>query len=587
MRKKINILLHGFINLNVMDGSAVFLVGMAKMLSLNPDIRIDLVLATPINRDILLKDLYNVENINIISPFDDNSLISSNPKWYRNKRLTHNEAANIIGYYWSKKEYDWLIIRGMEVVDKLLDIQDSNISNKLMTYVTGITNNNQDFSPAEISHINKVFTNSKYLLCQTNEMRDFLHNKFYSTLNHTEIITLNPMIPDTTSELSSVLQKKEVYNKFCYVGKFHKDWNSIPMIVGFREVLEKNPNAYLSIAGDKFSNHIEIPHYNEDLKYLLENTENLFWYGALSREDARSLIINNDVGISWRDKSMDESLELSTKLLEYGSFGKPVFMNKTPMHVSIFGEDYPLYTNTLSEFVDKINLVISSPEIYYIAAERMFEVSKKFTYSETLKKLTPYLYKTGLNNFLTSNEFVIPKNFEQYNFNKPQSITKSNSEDKYYIFSLVLEDGKSVIDYVNSCSNIGIIYNIYTENSNVYTIIKRTDEPVEKNLLSNFENKLLKELLDRLLLLINYNQQNESFIKNLSLKGRTQFENQHNEDVGSQFWKNDTSRANIKSLNRRIRELEIIERKYNAIRDSKLGKLTIAYWNARKKFNKK
>ena len=39
-----------------------------------------------------------------------------------------------------------------------------------------------------------------------------------------------------------------------------------------------------------------------------------------------------DIGVSWRDASLDASLELSTKVLEFGVLGLPVILNRTPMY---------------------------------------------------------------------------------------------------------------------------------------------------------------------------------------------------------------------------------------------------------------
>ncbi|MES9685865.1 hypothetical protein ABWK22_23760, partial [Gottfriedia acidiceleris] len=61
---KIKILLFGFININVMDGSAVFLAGLTTMLAQSDNLEIDLVLANPVHRDLLLKPILNLPNVN-------------------------------------------------------------------------------------------------------------------------------------------------------------------------------------------------------------------------------------------------------------------------------------------------------------------------------------------------------------------------------------------------------------------------------------------------------------------------------------------------------------------------------------------
>lgn len=573
MTKK-RILLHGFINVNVMDGSAVFITGLAKMLALNPKIKVDFILATPIHRDILLKDLYELENVNIISPFDDDDLISSNPPWVKRGRFNYDEAAYTLAYYWNKKNYDWAIIRGMDVVSELTKISE-NFLKKTMTYVTGITSENQNFSQKEVEYIDNIFKKSAYLLCQTNEMKDFLRKKFPNSLDKTEVITLNPMIPDTVDKFEYIFEEKKVYNKLCYVGKFHQDWNSIEMIVGFREIKLIYPEATFSIAGDKFSVHKDSPHYNEDLKYLLENTENLHWYGALSRNDARSLILNTDIGITWRDSNMDESLELSTKLLEYGSFGKAVIMNKTKMHTKIFGEDYPLYVSNMDEYEKALNSVINDPSLYYKAAKRMFEVSKKFTYSATLNKINNILFGHDINDFLHNNGF---NPINDYNEQIVQIYPKINvtQNKNYCLFKLNLININKINDALLHVSDIGIIKQYQLYNSFAYLIIEQQTGAQKENLYYNFRHHFSKKLLSTVSNVKSY----EKEVNTLKFKSKLQFPLLNN---GKQSETNIEQSFEVRSLNRRIKELEQIERKYQSLSKSKLGKLTLKYWKIRNK----
>lgn len=571
MKQNIRILLHGFINLNVMDGSAVFLTGITKMLSLNPNITIDLVLATPIKRDILLKELYDIKNVNIISPFDDDALIDAKPKWYKNQRFTHEEAAHMLNYYWTQKNYDWMIVRGIEVVSKLYDVNES-IFDKLMTYVTGITFEDQIIPEEEWNEKYKIFNRSAYLLCQTDEMKKFITQKFPNL--KTNIITLNPMVPDTTQDFDKIYVKKERYNKLCYVGKFHHDWNSIPMIVGFREIKETHPDAEFLIAGDKFTNHPEYPNYNKELRYLLTNTENLTWFGALSREDSRALILQGDIGVSWRAENMNKSLELSVKLLEYGTFGKAVVMNRTPMHEKIFGEDYPLYVGSLQEFEEAINAVIDDPSLYYKAAKRMFETSQKFTYTETLNKLTPYLFESKLNEFLIEQGYEMKEQFTSKNENVP--IIDKNGK-QYILSKAELSEPSNLINYLNSVSEIGKVINYYQENRYFYTIIETDNDAFQNNIEFNLNSDIFQDILDHTFEQSALEQYYERDTLLLQHKSKLQF-GLYNDQ------KEPTSKVmTINEMQKRIKKLEQIERKYKALANSKLGRLTLKYWNIKNK----
>ena len=110
-------------------------------------------------------------------------------------------------------------------------------------------------------------------------------------------------------------------------------------------------------------------------------------YTSLPKSEVAKMIQNADVGISWRKPSMDESKELSTKLLEYASLGKPMILNRNRINISIFGEDYPYYANSEAEYLEKLNLVFSNDTLYEKTSRKVYNVSKNYSY-EHVHKLT-------------------------------------------------------------------------------------------------------------------------------------------------------------------------------------------------------
>src|ERR1700680_2428652 len=74
--------------------------------------------------------------------------------------------------------------------------------------------------------------------------------------------------------------------------------------------------------------------------------------GPRPRQEARQPAASCHIGLSWRDQSLDASLELSTKVLEFGLLGLPVILNRTPLHEELLGADYPLFARDLSDVAD-------------------------------------------------------------------------------------------------------------------------------------------------------------------------------------------------------------------------------------------
>jgi len=597
--KKTKILLFGFINLNVMDGSAVFLSGITTMFSMSPNLQIDLVLANPVQRDLLIRPLLDFPNVNVISPYEEPDLTSSNPEWLAKAQMTHKEASKVVQYYWNKDDYDWFFIRGLEVAEEIMEIEPSIFSSTLL-YVTGITHEDQVLPEEKQRKLEELFRNSAYLLCQTEEMKQFIIKKFYNIVGVNKVINLNPMIPDTTTDFNKVFTPKESYSTLCYTGKFDIGWNSIPIVVAFRELRETYPNLCLDIAGDKFNYRKDHPHFIKDLKYLLENTENLSWFGAVSRNKAREIIINSDIGITWRDKSMDSSLELSTKLLEYGSLGKAVILNPTPMHLRLFGEDYPLYADSFEDFLQVIEKVQADPTIYEVAARRMFEVSQGFTYTQTLNKLLPYLNKETkiLDSFFKHNNFEVPstlKNIKTANVNngiqKHSLYTNNNNQTSDTIcITQILSSFDDLKGYFLEVSSIGKIIDSLLIENHIISIITRSEQTYLENYVHNINTEIFKSALELLA--------HKDFIqkmqdgKSSSIYNKQKTVTLPDEPLDYQY--NSYSKTSTKEMEELNLELKTLQRdynnlkkKYDALIRSKLGKLTVKYWGVSRKLKGK
>ena len=566
-RNNINILLFGYINMNAMDGSAVFMSSVTTMLSKNPNINIDLVLANPIRRDLLLQPLYELENVNIICPYDDGDLSEKEFPWKNRNRMSFQEAGEVIDYYWRKNDYDWFIIRGIEVANKLININPNIISNS-MVYMTGITDSNQELTKSKMNEFEQLRELNAYILCQTEEMKEFLLTKLDSSLFEDKIIPLNPMVPDTVDEFEDIFVKKNKYNKLCYTGKFHKGWNSIPMIVGFKEILEEIPEATLEVAGDMFKPDKDNPHYVNDLKYLLNSTRNLTWYGALSREEARQLILSSDIGFTWRDPSMDTSLELSTKLLEYGTLGKAVVLNPTPMHKKIFGDDYPLYAETLDDYVRVVKEAMINPDIYEEAARKMFEGSKKFTFTQILNNLLPYLVKDKVIEFLKSKNIDISKaEFQQVlNSLKNEKYIKYDIDLEQKLVITKLNTPKSLIELLEDISKHGEIIEVKQIGDIIFISVDVNSNGFYENFYKNFK---LDDIKNTIFDMRNSNTQFKKEIKTQS------FRTIQPQNINNNQQSNDLAKNN--------REYMILQSKYNALANSKLGKIQLSYWRRKRK----
>ena len=585
---KVKILLFGFIDMNAMDGSAVFLTSLSNTLAKDKNIEVDLLLARPIIRDFLVKPLEEIENINIINPFQDNDFNIKNNPWKEKGFLDYNIVEMLIKHYWKKNNYDWLIVRSMETVKKILNHDE--IMSKTLVYATGITQTNQFLSTIELNIIKEIYVKSAYFLCQTSEMKDFVIDLLSLDNKKNKVEILTPMIPDVKDEEGyNHNNKNDRNNKLVYTGKFDPHWKTIEIISAFKELKREIVSLSLDIAGDKFNKDPNNPYFQEESIYLMKETEGVSWYGAVPREKAKELIIDSDVGITWRSTEMDKSLELSTKLLEYGILRKAVIMNPTKMHKKIFGDDYPLYATTEKDFRQKIKLALQNNEVYEFAAKRMYDVSSQFVFSQTIKRLQPILWKEktkqylsklrndGYKIFADANESSFHKiiNQKYQNLNSKSKLTDNN----IYICKKV--NNNMDIKEILKLSNYGVIQKMETLGWFYFIYFKEVRNNMESNAEENltFVNKYVQQTEKKIKpdarasLLYNekVSPQFELEIKDLNFKiAKLNSENA--------MLKMEISEMNKKNIN--------LEKRNKALANSKLGKITIRYWKYKKDKNK-
>ena len=347
------VLLYGDIDLNLIDGSAVWIHSLINVLTKNKGVKIDLLLKTkPINEEIIGE-------------------IKLNPqvelKYSHNKsRLSPAEAAKNIQTLNENQNYDFIFIRGNEVL-KNLKKNKKNISN-LWSYLIQIENLNDD-------ELKNIVKKSNIIFVQTEEAKKSLTLRIDTNTN---ILILPPMVND-------IFYSKKVFfnnsNKLIYQGKFSDEYNSNEILDAFKELVDTGKNIYLEVLGNKFNKCLSNPNFQSQVLTKLETYPYINWRGGIKKSLTEKIVESNDIGISWRKNSLNEIDEISTKLLEYGRCGKPVIMNRTKVHEKIFGKDYPLFANTKTEFKEKVLLAIENQEIYTKASKKMYKVSKEYTYT--------------------------------------------------------------------------------------------------------------------------------------------------------------------------------------------------------------
>lgn len=385
-QRNLRVVIAGYINLNVIDGSAFFISGLSAMLAENPFIEVYVVTANPIERTEVLDELTCYPNLKIIDPFRPNSFCYL-PEKSGSRSLTRAEYAEAIFTVYRSAGADVLILRDTLAAYEYIKLKGAEHHN-LVTYVTGIISLDSTPDVEIINALHELESAGSRFLCQTPQIQEqlniFLKGAAVSTI-------LPPHVPDPASDFENLSHEPHRAQRFVYTGKFFAAWNVVEIFSAFKAVNRRGFNLHLDVAGDQFRPDPDDEYFVGNVKYLLSNTPGLTWHGRVPRSESRSLIASSDVGIGWRAASLNSSSEFSTKILEYGAMGKPAILNPTPVNVSVLGDDYPLYADTREDFEVLLESLDTNPEKLHEAASRCFDVAEAHSYSRIRPKLVEFL----------------------------------------------------------------------------------------------------------------------------------------------------------------------------------------------------
>lgn len=385
-------LIYADIDLNLIDGSAVWVTSVVETLSQDENVHPTLLLKRPIIRDVLTASLQRKPNVTVIDPWSKQfkmlNLDLDDDSWFHTKTLSVSHAADIMEQLDQLYQYDMFLVRGYVLSKEIA--HNRSFANRTWFYITDFPQRLNELTHTHLEDLTAIYNNGDKLLCQTPTLIDY-YKKLLNTVHDHKFIYLPPMVPNACPDIEEF---KNRHNRLIYAGKFTPLWNVPEMFQAFNRI--EDSSLEFVVAGEKFHNYPYRENYDAVVKGILQSSPQIVWKKGLSREDVQRLIQSSDVGVSWRHKVMDQSKELSTKVLEYGLYGKPVIMNRNELHEAVFGKDYPLFANNEKQFIDKVRLAFSNPHVYEKAARCVYEVSQRHTFKNVYEQLKPHIHnKSG------------------------------------------------------------------------------------------------------------------------------------------------------------------------------------------------
>lgn len=348
MTRPLRAIVYGDVNLNILDGSAIWVQSMSEALSLaGVDVRV--LLKAPIETARLVDPLRALPGVTVVDPFESRMAPG-------NQALSVDSAVSLLELLDSTEHADLIVVRGLRLVTAAA--ASPRLRGRLWTYLTDIPQSPLDMDDEERDRLAAIASASRWMLCQTEELRSLIEASVPGVGGR--CVIWSPIVPAPVVTIPARPQPGQPL-RLVYTGKFAPLWNTLEMTRLPALLAEQGIDAEVHMVGDKIHDVPDDPEWSGRMRHALETTPGVVWHGGMPRQEAMALAASGDLGLSWRAPEMDASLELSTKVLEFGVLGVPVLLNRTPMHEQLLGADYPLFVGDASDIAEACARVIADP----------------------------------------------------------------------------------------------------------------------------------------------------------------------------------------------------------------------------------
>jgi len=375
--QNVRIAVFGEINMNVIDGSSVWLQSVSQMLASTGVAHVTVLLRAIEERDILTGPLRANPRIETVERVDDRP---------RRPLLRPDEAADILVELDARTPFDIVLLRGINIAREVFARRALN--GRIWLYY--VPAHGAIRAEPDLADLARACSR---ILCQTEEIREMV-GAVGAGMDE-KLLILPPMIPPLAAE-AAPCEASGPIARLLYAGKLSPEYYALESVDLFRKLRAVVPGVELHIAGDKIHNPRDQPDFKPAVEHALASTPGLVWHGAMPRGEVRDLVGDCDVALSLRHPSMTSSAELSTKILEYGSAGRPVLLNRNAIHEQVLGEDYPLFASDLDQALDRLTMASEDPAMRTDAAARCLDAARRHTFDVVASAIAPHLRRSTL-----------------------------------------------------------------------------------------------------------------------------------------------------------------------------------------------
>jgi glycosyltransferase involved in cell wall biosynthesis len=380
----IRVLVYADVDLNLVDGSSVWLVSLAEMLADSGEVDVTILRRTRPQRAVITTTIDEHAHVAMIDPWEEarrDRAVASIVETNSGSRIHNATAARLIRVLDERDAYDVILVRGVEIAAIVAGHQD--LADRLWVYLADPLRVRR---AGDVPALVRLYGRAKRFLCQTEEAAAAVRSHVGGEPDG-KIVLLPPMVPG----ISTDSRQLEGPPRLGYAGKFSPGYRILETLDAFELIRRERPDAELHVVGDKVHNVPRREGFAEEVTRRLRGTSGVVWHGALDRAEMSAVLGRVHVASSWRDATFDDSVEISTKVLEYASLGLPVLLNPTAIQRRLLGEDYPGFVDSAESFARAFLELTTSEHHYAHLSSRVLQAAEPYTFEAVRSRILPVL----------------------------------------------------------------------------------------------------------------------------------------------------------------------------------------------------
>jgi lipopolysaccharide biosynthesis glycosyltransferase/glycosyltransferase involved in cell wall biosynthesis len=295
---------------------------------------------------VVLRNRLNKTNIfNNITIYRQNLILFQPHEDELNMRFDPQFIAEIMVSCIRDENIKYVFVRGMNIIQSIYTI--TRVQGKLLSYISDFythTPNHLSLSDETSKLLRQIVEDNNIVFVQTESMLNKVEQDIGRSCRH---FLLPPQLPDTFRDFSADAKFDPEHIHIGYTGNVAPNWGLEELISCAENLAQHNIPVRLHIGIAKI--HKKDATFVQSIKTLLQKSF-IVRYEQLSRATSVELMSRMDYAWCYRQpEHADNTLELSTKLVESSALGVPCLCYPSRINKSLLGDDYPYFATSLDD----------------------------------------------------------------------------------------------------------------------------------------------------------------------------------------------------------------------------------------------